>query len=155
MNYTSNHHLPQWSASDRVRMEDFNAAMSSIEAGLNGNSNKADAAQSTANEAKAAAASAAKPYVVGSYTGTGKNITVTLGFQPSFLIISGMKQTKDEDSDTEFTRYFALTGGNGGGIRGRVELIPSGFAVYYANNAGLYWPMLTDAGRTYYYIAFR
>ena len=34
MNYTENYHLPQWVETDRVLMEDFNAAMSSIENGL-------------------------------------------------------------------------------------------------------------------------
>ncbi len=34
MNYTENYHLPQWVKSDRIMMEDFNAAMSSIEGGL-------------------------------------------------------------------------------------------------------------------------
>ncbi len=34
MNYTTNYHLPQWVAEDRILMEDFNEAMESIEAGL-------------------------------------------------------------------------------------------------------------------------
>ncbi len=34
MNYTENYHLPQWAKSDRIMMEDFNGAMSSIENGL-------------------------------------------------------------------------------------------------------------------------
>jgi len=37
MNYTPNHHLPQWVSSDRVRMSDFNAAMANIEPGLSAN----------------------------------------------------------------------------------------------------------------------
>ena len=35
MDYTANHHLPQWEKSDRIMMDDFNAAMADIEAGLN------------------------------------------------------------------------------------------------------------------------
>ena len=34
MNYTTNYHLPQWVAEDRILMEDFNEAMSGIDAGL-------------------------------------------------------------------------------------------------------------------------
>ena len=35
MDYTKNHHLPQWVKSDRIMMDDFNAAFASIEDGLN------------------------------------------------------------------------------------------------------------------------
>lgn len=34
MNYTEKYHLPQWMKEDRIMMEDFNAAMASIEGGL-------------------------------------------------------------------------------------------------------------------------
>lgn len=34
MDYTTNYHLPQWVETDRVQMEDFNAAMAGIEDGL-------------------------------------------------------------------------------------------------------------------------
>lgn len=43
MNYTENYHLPQWVKTDRIMMEDFNAAMSNIENGLAGNAQSADA----------------------------------------------------------------------------------------------------------------
>ena len=36
MNYTQNHHLPQWEGSDRVLRTDFNDAMSSIDTALTG-----------------------------------------------------------------------------------------------------------------------
>ena len=35
MNYTEKYHLPQWVETDRIMMEDFNAAMAGIEEGLN------------------------------------------------------------------------------------------------------------------------
>ena len=31
MHYTKTYHLPQWEKSDRIMMEDFNAAMAGIE----------------------------------------------------------------------------------------------------------------------------
>lgn len=34
MDYTQNHHLPQWVKSDRIMMDDFNAAFASIDKGL-------------------------------------------------------------------------------------------------------------------------
>ena len=36
MNYTTNYHLPQWVESDRIMMEDFNAAMAGIDQGIAG-----------------------------------------------------------------------------------------------------------------------
>lgn len=36
MEYTKNYHLPQWVKEDRIMMDDFNAAMSSLENGLTG-----------------------------------------------------------------------------------------------------------------------
>ena len=35
MDYTKNHHLPQWVKSDRIMMDDFNQMCRDIEAGLN------------------------------------------------------------------------------------------------------------------------
>jgi len=58
MNYTSNHHLPQWVSSDRVRMEDFNSAMANIDSGLVSASSAASRAQSAANSAQSTANSA-------------------------------------------------------------------------------------------------
>ena len=34
MNYTTNYHLPQWVAEDRILMEDFNEAMESIDSNV-------------------------------------------------------------------------------------------------------------------------
>lgn len=48
MDYTKNYHLPQWIESDRVRMEDFNNAMASIDAGI---SAARDAANQSGEEA--------------------------------------------------------------------------------------------------------
>jgi len=156
MNYTSNHHLPQWVSSDRVRMEDFNSAMANIESGLT-------SVQSAANSAKSAAASAYspdnKPYVIGSYTGKSSNQVITLGFMPAFLIISGMQASTTISDTSPFDWYFAIVGSNGDivnqQLQHRVQLLDEGFAVYKAGNQGSSLPLLNEAGRTYYYIAFR
>ena len=65
MNYTQNHHLPQWVGSDPIRMKDFNQMNQDIEAGLdaaasraNAAASAAQAAQSSADAAEEAAASA-------------------------------------------------------------------------------------------------
>lgn len=133
MNYTSNHHLPQWVASDRVRMEDFNAAMSSIEAGLD--------------------AASALPYAIGSYTGNGARQKIVLPFEPSLVIISGMTESKDA-ADSGNIRFFAVTRDNEN-VRTRVQLFIDGFYVYYDGNNGNHSPDLNQSGRLYDYIAFR
>ena len=109
MNYTPNHHLPQWVESDRVRMEDFNAAMRDIEAGLDAANASAASAKSTANsalaKANAAYAPGNLPYVIGTYTGDGSNQIIDLGFMPSFLIVSGMQGSNDASNIRPIFRY--------------------------------------------------
>ena len=64
MNYTQNYQLPQWEKTDRIMMDDFNAAMVNLETGLTG---KAE-------------------IMMGTYTGDGAETrTITLGFQPKAL----------------------------------------------------------------------
>lgn len=111
MNHTENYHLPQWEKSDRVLMEDFNAAMSALDTGLDQAAQAAqaanaaadtaqiaaDAAQTSADAAQATANAAycpsLKPYVVGKYTGNGitpgDTQTIEVGFQPSAVFVCG------------------------------------------------------------------
>lgn len=42
MDYTKNHHLPQWVKSDRIMMDDFNAAFANIDKGLSDRSQAVD-----------------------------------------------------------------------------------------------------------------
>ena len=107
MNYTTNYHLPQWVETDRIMMEDFNQAMAAMDQGMAEAKVAAEAAQEAAGTAQAAAEIAQssadavadaytpgnQPYAVGSYTGTGADMTITLGFRPKFLILSGMEST--------------------------------------------------------------
>ena len=174
MEYTTNYHLPQWVESDRIMMEDFNQMCSDMEAGLVSNAQAAAAAQAAADNAQTVAETAQetadsaqaaadaihdaytpgnKPYVVGSYTGTGEEITITLGFRPSFLCISGMEDTAASNSTSEWDRFFGMTAGKA--IFRRLSLTSTGFVVYPKDLTHRYYPDFTDAGRTYDYIAFR
>ena len=160
MNYTTNYHLPQWVETDRIMMEDFNQAMADIEEGMSNNAQAAETAQAAAATAQASADAVAdaytpgnKPYVVGSYTGTGEAATITLGFRPSFLIISGMGDTLQGNSTAEWDRYFGMTAGNA--IPNRLDLTSTGFVVYPSGVAHYLYPDFTESGRTYDYIAFR
>ena len=159
MNYTTNYHLPQWVESDRILMEDFNDAMSGIDGGIAAAQSAANNAQSTANNAQSTASAAQsaannaycpenKPYAIGRYYGKGETAqTITLGFKPSYLIISG--QTGDSnDADKSIGIFHGQNMGN------KVTLSSTGFTVAEQSSSALY-PLLNSMGRTYGYIAFR
>jgi len=132
MNYTSKHHLPQWAKSDRIMMDDFNAAMANIESALT-------------------AAAAATPYVTGTYTGAEADLTVTLGFRPTYLIINGIR----EGNSAPATQYFGATScavGRNHNLPHCLEFTDTGFTV---KEAGTYIPDLVQKGRKYEYIAFK
>lgn len=148
MEHTQNYNLPQWVESDRIRMNDFNAAMASIESGLTANAQAAASAQSAASTAQAAAEE--KPYAAGSYVGSTQSQMISVGFPPSCVIISGMQQ-----SDTlGTTPFFTMTAG-GNDLIDRVKLLQHGFIVYSETYQGVSYPSLNKKGVTYDYIAFK
>lgn len=147
MEYTANYHLPQWVASDRIMMEDFNEAMNGIDEGIREAQGTANTAQTTAN---AAYSPNNKPYVVGSYMGNNGTKTIELGFCPSFLIISG------DGGSTSLVGHYQEYGDHVGLmsadlIYDTVTLTATGFKV--VDNSDSY-PCLNEH-RTYIYIAFR
>ena len=174
MNYTENYHLPQWAKSDRILMEDFNRMCADIEAGLTGNAEDARAATEAAGNAAAAALEAAgnaadaaakaqakadaaycpdyAPYAAGTYTGTGASLTITTGFQPRFVIVSGIKSP---DPDFSLAAIAAR-----GTMSSRVSFTATGFLVHPMTWSGgtlstPVYPDLSKANTTYSYIAFR
>ena len=160
MNYTKNYHLPQWVETDRIMMEDFNDAMSDIDQGIktaqdtaDTAESKADAAQTTANSVADAYTPDNQPYVAGTYVGTGTDTTVTLGFRPKFVIISGMQPGTQSNSTSDWDRYFALCDGSIMPLR--VTFTDTGFTVFARGNSYQNYPDFTDSGRTYCYLAFR
>ena len=160
MNYTTNYHLPQWVETDRIQMEDFNQMCSDIDEGIktaqdtaDTAESKADAAQSSANAVADAYTPGNQPYVVGSYTGTGADMTITLGFRPKFLILSGMESSSATNSTLAWDRYFGLCDGSIMPLR--VTFTDTGFTVFARGNSYQNYPDFTDSGRTYCYLAFR
>lgn len=160
MNYTNNYHLPQWVETDRIMMEDFNQMCSDIDEGIktaqdtaDTAESKADAAQSSANAVADAYTPGNQPYVVGSYTGTGADMTITLGFRPKFLILSGMESSSATNSTLAWDRYFGLCDGSIMPLR--VTFTDTGFTVFARGNSYQNYPDFTDSGRTYCYLAFR
>ena len=135
MNYTENYHLPPWEEDDRVMRSDFNNAMSRIDEGL--------AAGFTAER---------MPYVIGRYTGNGETAKVTLGFRPSFLIVTAQEPTPQ---DYHMTGLAVLGAKN---FRSMITLESDGFSVIhfeYETFSKPAYPKLNLAGKDYSYIAFR
>ena len=121
----------------------------------------ADKAQTTANKAVADAAAAQatanaaycpsnKPYMIGTYTGTNAEQTVTVGFQPGFLIVVS-------PSSRNAHMY---TMASGKGLKSaRLELTSTGFKLFKdgvdSTTNTVYPPIINAKGGTYVYIAFR
>ena len=147
MEHTTNYNLPQWAEPDRIKMEDFNQMCADIDQGVKAAKDAADAAQATAD---AAYCPNNKPYTVGSYTGTGGGMTITLGFRPSFLIISGSRTSYPTGIDY-FGAYDVFTGGTI--LTETVTFTDTGFVLNYRESNE--YPQLIQSGRQYNYIAFR
>lgn len=107
----------------------------------------ADAAQAQAT-ADAAYCPSQKPYAVGTYTGTGAELLIILGFQPQFVIISC--------ADSCYANEYTFMARNG--IKSeRLEFTSIGFTVKknYIENSGQQIPYPNTKGKQYIYIAFR
>ena len=91
--------------------------------------------------------------VTGSYTGTGAELTITLGFRPKFLIVSGMQSTAAGNSTDEWDRSFALYDGTI--LSKRLAFTDTGFIARAQGYPYDYYPHFTESGRVYSYIAFR
>ena len=165
MNYTPNHHLPQWVKSDRIMMDDFNAAMASIESGIttaqstaSSAATAASRAQSTANTAQTAAnraqaAADALPYAAGTYKGTGGTLSVSTGFRPSMVIICGTLETVGGGGYGDFGKYGCITSGHT--VSRHVVFTSTGFNVINDPDGSNGYPWINSTGRTYDYIAFK
>ena len=134
-------------------------AANSAQSTANSAVSKADAAQTTANKAVTDAAAAQKkadaayapdqpPYVVGTYTGTNANLSVTLGFRPKFVLISC--------TDGQDAYLYTMAAGSSLSST-RLEFTSTGFTVKpdYVSNSARQVPYTNTKGLQYMYIAFR
>ena len=139
--------LHLWEPTDQVLRTEFNQNWQKIDTAVN-------TAQETAEEAQDAAGAAYcpsyKPYATGNYIGTGANLTVTLGFKPSFLIIYGGQLTYSTGVD-DLPGYLLIS--NGSSLTEFVAFTDVGFTLIKRENTD--YPQLLLYGRTYSYIAFR
>ena len=148
-NTSQNLGLHLWEPTDQVLRTEFNQNWQKIDTAVNAAQETAEAAQNTADGAYCPSN---KPYVVGHYTGTGNNVTVTLGFKPSYIIICGHQATDALNTDERILYAFSATGGSV--VTGRIQLTNTGFVACSRGTSGIY-PDLSLSGRSYDYIAFR
>ncbi|MDE7221323.1 MAG: hypothetical protein K2O45_17200 [Oscillospiraceae bacterium] len=176
MKYTENYHLPQWDETDRIMRTDFNQMCADMETGLlktarDASENTAAVSANAAQASQRAQATADKavqdaaraqakanaayspdqpPYVVGNYRGNGSGHTISLGFQPRFVIISGGTNA-----------YFQILAGPETQCAGHLIFNSDGFTVKTVRREEISGaplevePFLSYSGTTYNYIAFR
>lgn len=144
MKRTSNYSLPQWENNDTLMMSDFNTAMSTIDSSMRTNKTTAEAAFSPTK----------MPFAIGSYTGTGGNLQIAVGFKPSAVVIFGVRQTSSEEDYKKELNYFAIANGTLANSS-RIKILDSGFVMYPDEYNGYSYPKLNSQGRYYIYMAFR
>lgn len=161
MNYTEKYHLPQWVETDRIMMDDFNAAMASIEGGLtavkgeaaqdaSGLSQRLDTVEQTAEEAHEKAYT--PPFVIGNYIGLDEAKTFTVGFRPSMVIIWGDQPGADVNTMGRHSGVVVETPSNV--WSGLVGFTDTGFTLVKPREANVY-PKLMEYAHYYVYAAFR
>ena len=169
---TPNYKLSQWSKSDRVQMEDFNADTANIEAAIKAvealaggkaDSSALDALSRTVSGHTAALAGKGNCQIAaGTYTGTGKYssaspTSLTFPFQPKLVAIQNRAGATPETEDSSYFDYmmmvlvwpvaqYRLCNG-----RNPVTITWSGNKVsWYAESAPR---QLNALGRIYHYVA--
>ena len=130
-NKSAHLNLHLWEPEDDFLRTEFNENFEKIDAGV----------RETAE---------AKPYVVGTYTGTGKAMTITLGFRPSFLILSGSQTTAQTKRDY-LGAYDLITGGRA--LSDAVTFTDTGFELNMLGSNQ--YPQLVASNHAYDYIEFQ
>ncbi len=143
-NTSQNLGLHLWEPTDQVLRTEFNQNWTKLDTAVN-------TAQETAEAVADAYTPSNKPYVVGTYTGPfggSGSKTFELGFQPSFLILSG--NFSSSSSGPAQYGYYIISGGNA--HSDMVTFTDTGFTL--TQISGKYpYPLYYE--RTYDYIAFR
>jgi hypothetical protein len=137
-NKTKNYQLHQWAPSDPVSLPEVNGNFAALDAAVAG-------VQEAAAQAEEAAAEL--PYVVGSYTGTGKTGNkVSLPFHPSYLIIGCPYGSSDTAAS-----YDAVLAFGAEGYSKVITIEDDGFTPILSTK----YPRLNASSTNYFYIAFR
>ena len=139
-NKSQNLKLHLWEPEDDFLRTEFNENFSAIDAAVKADRAAIAMAQSTAEE---------KPYVVGNYVGTGKEMHITVGFKPSsVLIFSDQKQVSTTHAVGRFSAAGRLVGNE------MVTMTDTGFTLA-AFDQEFWYPMVNYKTFQYEYIAFK
>ena len=136
---TSEHFgLHLWEPTDQVLRTEFNQNWTKIDTAVNAAQETAEAAQSAAEQ---------RPYVIGSYTGNGGTQSITLGFQPSFVIITA------QPANSRDTAFIAISGGSE--AASTLSFTETGFNVMVTPTPYETYPLTNQNGTFYHYLALR
>ena len=130
--------LHLWEPTDQVLRTEFNENWTKIDTAVNAAQETAEAAQSAAEQ---------RPYVIGSYTGNGGTQSITLGFQPSFVIITA------QPANSRDTAFIAISGGSE--AASTLSFTETGFTVMVAPTPYETYPLTNQNGTFYHYLALR
>ena len=127
-----------WVPTDQVLRTEFNQNWTKIDTAVNAAQETAEAAQSAAEQ---------RHYVIGSYTGNGGTQSITLGFQPSFVIITA------QPANSRDTAFIAISGGSE--AASTLSFTETGFTVMVAPTPYETYPLTNQNGTFYHYLALR
>ena len=130
--------LHLWQPTDQVLRTEFNQNWTKIDTAVNAAQETAEAAQSAAEQ---------RPYVIGSYTGNGGTQSITLGFQPSFVIITA------QPANSRDTAFIAISGGSE--AASTLSFTETGFTVMVTPTSYETYPLTNQNGTFYHYLALR
>ena len=137
MQQTSKYQFNLVEGSDDFSPTPLNQNMEKVEEALEGMETAIEESYSSGN----------KPYVVGSYTGTGNTQTIEVGFRPSAVLVGKHYSSADA---SEAGGMCALIGG--GGVSGILLFKDNGFTVY--DNTSTRYPSVNWKHDGYWYVAF-
>ena len=130
--------LHLWEPTDQVLRTEFNQNWTKIDTAVNAAQESAEAAQSAAEQ---------RPYVIGSYTGNGGTQSITLGFQPSFVIITA------QPANSRDTAFIAVSGGSE--AASTLSFTETGFTVMVTPTSYETYPLTNQNGTFHHYLALR
>ena len=130
--------LHLWEPTDQVLRTEFNQNWTKIDTAVNAAQETAEAAQSAAEQ---------RPYVIGSYTGNGGTQSITLGFQPSFVIITA------QPANSRDTAFIAISGGSE--AASTLSFTETGFTVMVTPTSYETYPLTNQNGTFYHYLSLR
>ena len=133
--------LHLWEPTDQVLRTEFNENWQKIDTAAAGL--REDLTQGL----EEISAAEQRHYVIGSYTGNGGTQSITLGFQPSFVIITA------QPANSRDTAFIAISGGSE--AASTLSFTETGFTVMVTPTSYETYPLTNQNGTFYHYLALR